>query len=82
VVTKSTDHLIACRRTADGKAGSTARKHRIETVENRPQPERYGPRIQSRTCSGGVRNKFLHAHAARGLSAINTTSGTITVRDQ
>ncbi len=85
-VTKCTDQSIARRRTAAGKNGSAARTIPSRCLKNRPQAERNGPRIQSRTDAGGVRNSSgtctPRRLRARGRSAISTTSGTITVRDQ
>ena len=86
-VTKRTALSMALAGVRLGKQrlGERAAAH-PRALKNRPQAERYGPRIQSRTCSGGVRNSSGMATPrglrACGRSAISTSSGTITVRDQ
>ena len=85
-VTKRTALAIALRRERAGNAGCTARSTVSRPLKKRPHPERVGGEIQSRTCAGGVRNSSatatLRGLRATGRSAISTSSGTITVRDQ
>ncbi len=85
-MTKATARRMALCRAARGKAGSTRRSTESSALKTRPHGERYGPLIQSRTRSGGVRNSSAtptpRGLRARGRSAISTSSGTITVRDQ
>ncbi len=86
VVTKATALRMALSRLRFGKPGRAARSAVSTPLKKRPQLERYGPRIQSRICSGGVRNSSCtctpRGLRATGRSAISTSSGTITVRDQ
>ena len=86
-VTKRTALSIALCRLRRGNAGCVMRSTESTALKNGPHhADRYGPRIQSRTCPGGVRNSSgiatLRGLRATGRSAISTSSGTITVRDQ
>ena len=69
-----------------GNAGSATRTTPSTALNTWPQAERYGPRIQSRTSSAGVRNSSGMCTSlglrAFGRSAISASNGTITVRDQ
>ena len=85
-MTNAAARPIALRRTGPGNHGSIRRSMVSRFLKYWPQPERYGPRIQSSTCSGGRANSSgtctPRGLRARGRSAISTVSGTITVRDQ
>ncbi len=85
-VTNATALATAVSAQLCGNHGCTARSRTSTPLKNRPQAERYGPRIQSVIRSGGVRNSSCtctpRGLRARGCFAISTSSGTITVRDQ
>ena len=86
-MTKATALSIARAGAAAGNSGSATRSTTSTALEEpAPGASDTGRVIQSRTCSGGVRNSSGIATPrglrARGFSAISTSSGTITVRDQ
>ena len=68
-VTKATALRMALSRPLRGNHGWATRSTASTPLKNRPQAERYGPRIQSRTCSGGVRNSSRTC-TPRGLRAV------------
>src|SRR5262249_17208446 len=85
--TKLTALAIALRRLCLGKNGWARRSTESSILKNGPHhADRYGPRIQSRTFAGGVRNhsstEMLCELRRVGRSATSPRMVTITVRDQ